>query len=540
MRVRFLSVVIVKFIVLVSLFFAALPLQAEVVSKEKSKTVTTAKHRDHSVKDAVVKIIVVSHAIDKKSPWNSSIKRGTGSGFIIEGERILTNAHVIANATFIEVQKQFDTQRYEAVVETISHDADLAILKLKKANKDFYDIKTLEFSGLPELQKEVTAYGYPSGGSGLSITKGVVSRIERGPYVHKGKQFISVQIDAAINPGNSGGPVLADGKVVGMVMQSQLLSQSIGYMIPVPVIKHFLNDIKDGHYDGYPSLGIDIEKTRSPVIRAMYGLNKERSGVLVTLVYPNSPAKGVLKKNDIITAIDGRNITNNAKAVLRDNEMITFNHYVDMHQLGDNLSLDILREGKPLKVNITLTKTEEAFNLVGGKQFEKSPSYFIYGGFVFMPLTSDYITASKSRFSSALDENITVLSQFWPTQERREAVILSKVLPDHSNKGFHNISDFLIQSINGEKFSDFVTFYDTFKTIKSPYIVLEDQFGYQVVINRELAFKNQKKILQRYRITASVSDDLIEKKQSEKVVATTLNSHSVTTPTETKPAVISQ
>ena len=506
MSVRLVSVLLGKLILLASLITLVLPAQAEV--KENSK---------HSVKDAVVKIIVVSHAIDKKSPWNSSVKRGTGSGFIIEGERILTNAHVISNATFIEVQKQFDVQRYEAVVETISHDADLAILKLKKANKEFYDIQTLEFSELPELQEEVTAYGYPTGGSGLSITKGVVSRIERGAYVHKGKQFISVQIDAAINPGNSGGPVLADGKVVGVVMQSQLLSQSIGYMIPVPVVKHFLDDIKDGRYDGYPSLGIDIEKTRSPALRELYGLDKDNSGVLVTLVYPNSPAQGKLLKNDIITAIDGRDITNNAKTVLRDNEMIIFSHYVDMHQIGDSVSLSILRQGKPSKINIVLTKTEDAFNLVGEKQFEKPPSYFIYGGFVFMPLTSDYINASKSRFSNHLDENIMVLSQFWPTKEREEAVILSKVLPDHSNKGFHNISDFLIQSINGKKFADFTEFYDIFRIDKSPYVVLEDQFGYQVVINKKLSLANQKEILKRYQITLAVSDDLVEANSASKV-----------------------
>ncbi len=481
-------------------------------SADKTRSTTDDKQ---DVKDAVVKIIVVSHVIDKKEPWNSSIQRSSGSGFIIDGERILTNAHVVTNATFIEVQKQAETKRYEAETIAISHEADLAILSLKKETTAFFKTQKLEFGTLPELQKEVSAYGYPTGGSGLSITKGVVSRIERSVYVHKGKRFISVQIDAAINPGNSGGPVLSKGKVVGVVMQSRTFSQSIGYMIPVPVVKHFLVDIEDGKYDGYPSLGVDIEKIESPVMRNLYGIKDHQSGVLVTLVYPGASSTTVLKKNDIITQIDGHSITNNAKTELRTKELINFNHFVDMHQLGDEIKLSIIREGKSQEVTVKLSKTEDAFKLVGAKQFERPPSYFVYGGFVFMPLTADYIAASKGRYSNGLSDNITVLKQFWPTEERTQAVILTHVLPDDSNKGFHNISNLLVDRLNGKKFKDFESFHVMLMGIKSEFIVLEDQFGFQVAIDRKLALDKQEDILKRYNIAAGESEDLKAEQEVE-------------------------
>ncbi len=470
---------------------------------------------DDQVKDAVVKIIVVSHVVDKKEPWNSSIQRSSGSGFIIQGNRILTNAHVISNATFIEVKKQAETRRYEAETIAVSHEADLAILQLKDENPDFFKTPPLKLGKLPRLQKKVSAYGYPTGGSGLSITEGVVSRIERGAYVHKGKRFISVQIDAAINPGNSGGPVISNGKVVGVVMQSRILSQSIGYMIPVPVVKHFLHDIEDGKYDGYPSLGVDTENIESPAIRKMYGLSDDQSGVLVTLVYPNAATADVLQVNDIITAIDGHSITNNGKAELRHKELINFNHYVDMHQMGDMVKLDIIRAGKPQEVTVKLNKTDDAFNLVGGKQFERPPSYFVYGGFVFMPLTSDYISANEGRYSSGLGDDITVLKQFWPTKERTQAVILTKVLPDDSNKGFHNIGNLLIEKLNGKTFKDFKEFHQRLVQSDSDFIVLENQFGFQVVIDRKLAKENQNEILKRYNIAFGESEDLKEAAEME-------------------------
>lgn len=482
---------------------------------EQKQLISQEDTLKEEIKDAVIKIIVVSHVVDKKEPWNSSIRRSSGSGFLIEGDRILTNAHVISNATFIEVQKQAETERYEAEVVNVSHEADLAVLKLKEKNDAFFDTKILEFGGLTKLQKEVSAYGYPTGGSGLSITTGVVSRIERKAYVHKGKHFISVQIDAAINPGNSGGPVLSDGKVVGVVMQSRLLSQSIGYMIPVPVINHFLTDIEDGKYDGFPSLGVDIEKIESPVIRKMYGINDDQSGVLVTLVYPGSPSEGKIKKNDIITSIEGHKISNNGKAELRPKELISFEHYVEMHQLGEDVKISVIRDGKPMDVTVKLDKDGDAFNLVGPKQFDRPPSYFVYGGFVFMPLTTDYITASKGRFSNGLADSITVLKQFWPTKERTQAVILTKVLPDDSNKGFHNISNMLVDTLNGKKFKDFKEFHSMLTESDSEFIVLEDQFGFQVVIGRELAMENQDEILKRYNIAEGESEDL----KSDSVIA---------------------
>ena len=488
-------------------------------------TKKTNTNDKQSVKDAVVKIIVVSHLIDKKEPWNSSVQRSSGSGFIIDGDRILTNAHVVSNATFIEVQKHAETKRYEAVTVAISHEADLAILQLKEKDDAFFTTPQLKFGNLPMLQKEVSAYGYPTGGSGLSITKGVVSRIERSAYVHKGVSFISVQIDAAINPGNSGGPVLSNGKVVGVVMQSRTLSQSIGYMIPVPVVRHFLTDLEDGQYDGFPSLGVDIEKIQSPVMRDLYGIKDDQSGVLVTLVYPGTPSTEVLKKNDIITHIDGHSVTNSAKAELRHRELIDFNHFVDMHQLGENIKLKIIRNGEAKEVTVKLSKTDDAFKLVGSMRFEKPPSYFVYGGFVFMPLTSDYISASGGRY---LSDNITVLKQFWPTEERTQAVILANVLPDDSNKGFHNISNMLVDSLNGKKFKDFKAFYKLLMESKDKFLVLENQFGYQVAINRELALKKQDDILKRYNIAFGESEDL--KKDDKSKAAPTVVKDDVSIP----------
>src|SRR6185503_1712986 len=119
-------------------------------------------------------------------------------------------------------------------------------------DEHFFDnLEALEFGELPKVRSTVVTYGYPAGGEEISYTRGVVSRIELGPYSHIGnRRLLSVQTDAAINPGNSGGPVIQDDRVVGVAFQGISGLENTGFFIPPPVIRHFLEDISDGRYDG--------------------------------------------------------------------------------------------------------------------------------------------------------------------------------------------------------------------------------------------------------------------------------------------------
>lgn len=119
------------------------------------------------------------------------------------------------------------------------------------------------------------AVGYPIGGSRLSVTRGIVSRIDTTLYSHsQSVSHLTVQIDAAINPGNSGGPVLMDDKVVGVAFQGLMQANSTGYMIPMPVIKRFLQDVEDGRYDSYVELGVDFFPLSNPAMRKHFGLSE--------------------------------------------------------------------------------------------------------------------------------------------------------------------------------------------------------------------------------------------------------------------------
>jgi len=456
-----------------------------------------------SIDSSIVKIYTVSKATNYSEPWNSSVQRSSGSGSIISGNRILTNAHVVANETFIEVKKYGDTKRYQAKVLEVSHDADLALLEVK--DKDFFKETTpLEFGTLPNMQDKVTVYGYPMGGHTISVSTGIVSRIEHNRYAHSGKSFLAIQIDAAINPGNSGGPTISNGKIVGVVMQGITFSQNIGYMVPVDIIQHFLKDVSDGKRDGFPKLGIMTDKIENPSLKEYYHLAEGAGGILVVDIVHNSVLKDVLKKEDIITAIDGHKIESDGTVEFRDKQYTHFKYYIDMHQYGDTVTLDILRNGKKMSLSATLPKTSSSEHSTYSQlEYDKMPSYFMLGGYVFSPVTQNLLNSSMNPILG-----LRYSATKFPSKEKQELVVLLKVLASSHTRGDYGLAMWYIEKVNGKEFKDFKEFYNLVIEGKGQFVVLEDEDGAKVVIDRKKALANEKDLLKRYSIKANKSDDL--------------------------------
>ena len=463
----------------------------------------TASTKNPSIDASIVKIYTVSKATNYLEPWNSSVQRSSGSGSIISGNRILTNAHVIANETFIEVKKYGDTKRYEAEVIFVSHDTDLALLEVK--DKGFFkDTTPLTFGTLPKMQDKVTVYGYPMGGHTISVSTGIVSRIEHNRYVHSGKSFLAIQIDAAINPGNSGGPTISNGKIVGVVMQGISYSQSIGYMVPVDIIQHFLKDVSDAKHDGFPKLGIMTDKIENPSLKEYYHLSEDAGGILVVDIVHNSILKEVLKKEDIITSIDGHKIESDGTVEFRENQYTHFKYFIDVHQYGDEVSLDVLRDGKKLALTVKLPETSSKEKSTYSKlEYDKMPTYFMLGGYVFSPITQNLLNSSNSPVLS-----LRYAATKFPKKDKQDLVVLLKVLASSHTRGDYGISMWHVEKVNGKAFKNFKEFYDLVIQTKEKFVVLEDEDGAKVVINKKEALSAESSLLKRYSIKANKSDDL--------------------------------
>jgi S1-C subfamily serine protease len=462
------------------------------------------------IKKAIVKIYTTQTRPLFDKPWHlGSPKQSSGSGCIIEGNRILTNAHVVSDQTFVQVCRYGKSQKHKASVIAVSHETDLALLTVED-NEFFRNVKALSIGELPYVQEEVVVYGFPEGGETLCLTRGVISRIEHQDYAHSLKHFLAIQIDAAVNPGNSGGPALTNGKIIGVVMQAMPDSENIGYIVPTPIINHFLKDLEDGIHDGFPEDGIIIQTMENEDLKSAYGLKENESGVLVISVIPGSPSEGIINPRDVIMSIDGYEIADDGTVEFRPDERTSNNYFVQQCQIGEKISLEILRNGKKKKVQIVLSKPSGNLNLVAKPRYDVPPTYFIYSGLVFSPLTEDYLKvwadelekySPKDLIAYYTDRNLSVRGE--------EVINMITVLPHDVNTGYHNMGDCIIKEVNGKKVHNLKELiqivennpegkFIEFKTKKNKYIVLD----------RAKAAEAHAEILEIYGVTADRSFDL--------------------------------
>ncbi|MBP7735852.1 MAG: trypsin-like peptidase domain-containing protein [Spirochaetes bacterium] len=411
-----------------------------------------AKKAPFDVSRGTVKIIRTAIRPDYNLPWKmKEPETAVGSGAIINGHMILTNAHVVSDATYIQVRKEIDPELYDAEIMFIAHDCDLALLRVKDPR--FYaNTQVLELGEIPELRSMVTTYGYPMGGSRISITAGVTSRIEIGEYSHMGSvSFIMIQTDAAINPGNSGGPVIQNNRIVGVAFQASANSDNIGYMIPVPIIKHFLEDIKDGSYDGFPMLGVFTETLENISYRRYLGMKDDQSGVLVSVTIPGGGAEKALRRGDVILSIDSVPIANDGTIRFMKGR-IFYSYLIDLKQINETVRLAVLRNGNVIKVSYPLRTYPSRISWFN--EFEKLPRYCVVAGLIFQPLSKEYLMTWNKWWHTA-DRRLLyyytyhISDNLFP--ERREFVVLNRVLPDPANTYLSDIHDKVVDSVNGVK-----------------------------------------------------------------------------------------
>ena len=459
-----------------------------------------SEEKANRISSSVVKIFTTSVKPNYYQPWQMrSQKFSTGSGVIIDKHLILTAAHVASNSVYLEVKKGDSPKKFIAHVKWISHDSDLALLEVE--DLDFFKgTKPLKLGKMPHRQDGVAVYGYPKGGNEISITQGIISRIEQTLYVHSDFDLLALQIDAAINPGNSGGPVFnQEGEIIGIAMQSLSSADNIGYLVPTPVIKHFFDDIKDGKYDGFPDDGLYIQSMENESLKQHYKMGK-RSGVLITKIVPGSSSDGYLKKSDVLLAIDGINVADDSTVLMEGNGRVAANYLIRSHHIKDSFEATVLREGEELKINVPL---KGLVSLVP-YEHDQRPRYYIFGGVVLMPLSKNYLYEWGRNWLQKAPIHFvdTIKNDNLPSAERQEIVFLQSVLADRENAGYEFAHADVIE-VNGVKVNSFATLVNTIETTKDKDIRLTLRGGSLIILNKEKALQANERILKRYGIKDS-------------------------------------
>jgi len=438
---------------------------------------TTAATPSKAVENSVVKIFATLRQPDPTKPWTKKEPNDiTASGVVISGKRILTNAHVVQYASEVQVQANQAGDKLPAIVKAVGPGIDLAVLELE--DQRFFDTHApLPFrKSLPDSKDPVMVYGYPTGGASLSITKGIISRIEFTNYSFSALG-LRIQIDAAINPGNSGGPAVVNDEIVGLAFSHLQMAQNIGYIIPVEEIEMFLQDVADGRYDGKPVMYDDLQTLENPALRSYLHLPESLQGMVVHRPFDSSP-NYPLKEWDVITKIGDVQVDDEGMIKLGDTLRVRFNYLVQKLAQKDTVPLTIYRGGKESKINLPVLRERP---LVIPELNGAYPSYFVYGPLVFSEVTTDMLAAQRNREMTGFFAMLTYMGSplicrigdkpAFPGE--RLVVVPCPFFPHRLSKGYGNPAWQILKAVNHQPIKNLAHLVETLRDLKDEFVTFE-------------------------------------------------------------------
>ena len=475
---------------------------------------TTEVAQPPALENSVVKIFSTMRYPDPFKPWTKQApSEATASGVVIEGKRILTNAHAVLYASQVQVQANAAGDKVSATILAIAPGIDLAVLQLD--DPGFFDTHppVARASKLPQIKDPVLAYGFPTGGSSLSITKGIVSRIEFAQYNYP-VSGLRIQIDAAINPGNSGGPAIAGDRMIGLAF-SRLGgdSQNIGYIIPNEEVDLFLKDIAGGHYVGKAAMYDDLQTLENPALREYLKLDKSVEGMVVHRP-DRSDAAYPLKEWDVITRIGDTPIDNQGMVKLDKDLRVNFAYMIQRLAKDDKLPLTVVRAGKPLKIELPVSAQRPTLapDLHGDY-----PSYFVYGPMVFSRATRQFLSlfennANLLRVLGFVKSPLITRAFDTPTQDLEELVIISSpFFPHKLANGYSNPTGAVVSSVNGTAIKSLAHLVAVLHDLKDPFVTIEfgSKAGEALVFSRTAIVAATDDILTDNGVRAQGSPDMM-------------------------------
>ena len=463
------------------------------------------------LRQAVVHITANLRAPNYFQPWLKQSGKVTGSGSLLPGNRVLTNAHVVAYANQIEIQGFQSADKVSAKILFVAHNLDLAILEVEDAS--FCSKRpTIEIAKeLPKSGQTVSVLGYPLGGTDLSTTEGVVSRIELHPYFDN-TNALRIQVDAAINPGNSGGPAIIDKKLVGVAFSRVIQSDNIGYLIPAEEVLDLLKDIEDGKLDGRPQWWHSYQPLENPALRSYFKLSDETNGVLISTMY-GIPDDNELKVGDIVTHIQDFPIERDGKVTINSSLRVPFFYYVPKLAENNHVRLTILREGISQNISAKVGKRPQ---LAIQGDFGSYPSYFIYGPLCFsVPSRAMLDQVPPPAIMALLQRNSPILMRRLDPKsfdDEQLVTISSDPFSSPLMKGFNPPTLATLAKINGTTIRNLKHAAETIRGSKDELIRFEfaDWSIGSIVFKRAEIDAISEAILQENGVRADCSSDLNE------------------------------
>ena len=408
----------------------------------------------------------------------------------------MTNAHVVIYAHEIRIQQEGNGKKYDARVVGVCHERDLAVVEIE--DESFAcGVPLLQISEkLPKQQVDVNVFGYPIGGDAVSVTQGIVSRVEHAK-IGKGWKGFRIQVDAALNPGNSGGPAVINSEIAGLVTSGVRTADNIGYLVSALEIQRFLADLttaeKAPEKEDDAALVIGPGKSLRLITASMehqarrdfFKIDDSIHGRQVVEIIDKS-ADSVLSVDDVILSIGGNAIDDDGNSLV-DGLSIPMMGVAQLVAKDDSVEMEVLRDG--VKVSLSVPLTESGPKLLQKLNGER-PEYILYGPIAFTAVSNDLLAqffglAASERAASRkaalaiiqqmlfVKEPIVIRADDLQNFEGEELVMIANILKHRSLRGSPRQTYMAVKKVNDVEIKNLRHLAETLSQIDTKHVKIE-------------------------------------------------------------------
>lgn len=460
---------------------------------------------------SLIKVNVTSQAWNNRIPWQKSPPGGRrGLGVLLDKDQILVTGQLVADATYIELEQADTGRKLPAKVKAVDYEANLALLVPSVASQDFFTgMKPMKLETNARIGDELEVWQLGRVGDLIS-TPLEISKVNTTRYFLETSLFLAYETVGIIRTeANSFTlPVVKDGKFAGLLLRYNSKDQT-ATVLPGPIIEHFLKDIADGDYQGFPSLGVEFQQTLDEQFREYIGMKKDQQGIYVGQVAKGGSAEALgLQKEDIILEMNGHKI--DARGDYQDEQFgtLSMSHLVRGNSyVGDKVTMKVLRGGKETLLTGKLTRKNPKDFVVWPYLFDRGVNYLVHGGFIFQELSIPWLQTFGEDWESNGPLRLVHVAKHTDEYEKagkRKIVFLAATLPTRTTQGYERLGGIIVTKVNGRDINDLSDLDKAFKDpVNGLHTIEFEDFPKIIYIDALTAESDNLKLLNgQYRVTS--------------------------------------
>ena len=462
-----------------------------------------------SMKQSLVYLDISKSAYDLSQPWKQMpVSKKSGYGCAVGPYEVLTIAENVSDTSFVQARLYGENAYIPATVKSTDYEYNLCLLELDKGAMDG-PLTPLTFKELYPKGKQLTAY-WLSAGNHVTTARSTLDRAEMQ------QSFISFAKTLTFFATNVSRP-FADGQLccyendpVGIAAWG---TDSDAGIIPSETINRFLTNCKKEGYNGFATAGFRASALLDPAMRKYLKVpDNIKHGVYVSDVYTIGTGSQELQRGDVILSMNGLGLNPYGRYEHPDYKRISYQHIFQQTPDGETISFEVIRDGETQTLDIASRSIKSDKMLIPYYKYGKQPEYLVVGGYIFQTLVQDYMAMFGSNISGSAPPHLYHYQKdfsFKPTEDRKDIVILSYVLPSEINLGYQQLSQLVVESVNGTKVKSIKHFDEIINSIEDNgaiEISFEMDSPIVVIPNHKLKTENPT-IAQLYGITKIMNVD---------------------------------